>query len=144
MNRRTLFALGPSTLGLAAISLVAAAAGPAKASGGGEGGEAKASANSYVRFPTLTATILRPDGRRGVMTVETGVDVPDETLRLRAEQDAPRLRAAYNLVVQRFAAQMLPGAAPNVDRLSRELQVATTSTLRRSGATLLLGTVMVV
>ena len=78
------------------------------------------------------------------MTVETGVDVPDAEFRLRAEQAAPRLRAAYNAVVQRSASALLPGAPPNVDRLSRELQTTTNAVLGRSGATLLLGTVMVV
>ncbi|WP_421730148.1 Tat pathway signal protein [Brevundimonas sp.] len=142
MNRRSLFTLAPSTLAMGALGLASAVAGPAKASGGG--GEKKASTASYVRFGTVTASIIRPDGRRGVMTVETGVDVRDETLRARAEQDGPRLRAAYNQVVQRFGAALLPGAAPDVDRLSRELQAATNATLRRGGATLLLGTVMVV
>jgi hypothetical protein len=31
---------------------------------------------SYIQFRTLTATVFRPDGRRGVLTVEAGVDVP--------------------------------------------------------------------
>lgn len=131
MERRAL-------LGLAAVALAAAPA--AKASSGGSSG----STASYVRFPTVTATVVRPDGRRGVMTVETGVDVPDAALRTRAEQAAPRLRAAYNVVVQRNASALSPGAPPNVDRLSRELQTATHAVLGRSGATLLIGTVMVV
>ncbi len=109
------------------------------AGGGGGGGQA-----TYVRFPTVTASITRTDGRRGVMTVETGVDVADAALRTRAEQSAPRLRAAYNTVVQRAAAALLPGYAPNIDRLAQELQAATDTTLGRTGARLLLGTVMVV
>lgn len=112
---------------------------PTKTSGGGGGG----SQNTFVRFPTVTATVIRTDGRRGVMTVETGVDVPDAALRTRAEQSAPRLRAAYNTVVQRSADILRPGFAPDVERLSRELQAATDATLGRAGARLLLGTVMV-
>ncbi len=131
MDRRAL-------LGLAAVAVTAA---PAKASS--EGGTT-ASAATYVRQPTVTATILRPDGRRGVMTVETGVDVPDATLRLRAEQAGPRLRAAYNTVVQANGRLLLPGGPPDVERLSRELQAATDAVLGRRGAKLLLGTVMVV
>ena len=134
MDRRALFSLAP-----AAVGLLALAAAPARASEGGA-----ASTNSYVRMATVTATTVRPDGRRGVMTVETGIDVPDAALRARAEQDAPRLRAAYNAVVQRTASALLPGAVPDIDRLSRELQAATRATLGRRGATLLLGTVMVV
>lgn len=123
MERRTLLGLGPR-----------------KTSGGGGGG----AQNTYVRFATVTATITRSDGRRGVMTVETGVDVADAALRTRAEQSGPRLRAAYNGVVQRTAAALLPGFAPNIDRLSQELQAVTDTTLGRPGARLLLGTVMVV
>ena len=134
MKRRALFALAPAALGLLATSAKAAS----PTGGGG------ASANTYVRYPTITATSARPGGRRGVMTVETGVDVPDEALRLRAEQSGPRLRAAYAVVVQRNASQLLPGAPPNVDQLSRELQTATDRVLGRTGARLLLGTVMIV
>lgn len=112
---------------------------PRKTSGGGGGGGAA----TYVRFPTVTASVTRNDGRRGVMTVETGVDVPDAALRTRAEQSAPRLRAAYNTVVQRTATALLPGVAPNVDRLAQDLQAATDATLGRAGARVLLGTVMV-
>ncbi len=92
----------------------------------------------------VTATILRTGGRRGVMTVETGVDVADAALHSRAAHSAPRLRAAYNIVVQRAAGAMLPGTAPNVDRLVTQLQAATDATLGRPGAKLLIGTVMVV
>lgn len=134
MKRRTILALAPAALGLVATS----------AKAGGPTGGGGASGNSYVRYPTITATSARPGGRRGVMTVETGVDVPDADLRLRAEQSRPRLRAAYNVVVQRNASLLLPGAPPNVDQLSRELQAATDRVLGRTGAKLLLGTVMIV
>lgn len=113
---------------------------PLKTSGGGSGG----GQSTYVRFPTVTANVTRNDGRRGVMTVETGVDVADAALRTRAERSAPRLRAAYNTVVQRSAQALLPGYPPNIDRLAQELQAATDATLGRTGARLLLGTVMVV
>ncbi len=134
MDRRALFALAPAALGLLATEAVA----------GGPSGGGSASAATFVRFPTITGTSARPGGRRGVMTVETGVDVPDAALRLRAEQSAPRLREAFNAVVQRNASLLLPGAPPNIDVLSRELQAATDRVLGRTGAKLLLGTVMVV
>lgn len=110
-----------------------------KTGGGGGGG----SANTYVRFPTVTATIMRSGGGRGVFSVETGVDVADAALRTRAEQSAPRLRAAYAEVCQRAAQVLLPGAPPNIDALSRDLQAATDRVLGRAGARLLLGTVMI-
>ncbi len=118
---------------------LALAATPALASGGG--GAATA---GFVRYPTITATTMRADGRRGVMTVETGVDAPDAALKLRAEQSQPRMRAVFNILVQREANSLLPGAVPNIERLGAQLQSATNIILGRRGAKLLLGTVMVV
>ena len=130
MDRRAL-------LGLAAV---AAAAGPAAASGGGGG---SAPASGYMRLPTITANVRRADGRRGVMTVEAGVDAPEAALRLRAQQSTPRLRAAWARVVQDAANALLPGHPPDVERLVAELQAATDEALGRRGARLLIGTVMV-
>lgn len=138
MNRRALFALVPA----AGAALAAAAATPAAASSS-SGEKSAAPANSYIRFPVVTATVIRPDGRRGVMTVETGIDVKDEALRLKATQDTPRLRAAFNEVVQTFANGLLPGAAPDIERLHMQLQRATARTLGRGGAVFLIGSVTV-
>jgi hypothetical protein len=108
-------------------------------SNGGGGGQA-----SYTRLPTITANVRRPDGRLGIMTIETGVDVPDAALRARAQQSLPRLQAAYTATARTEAAILLPGAPPNIDRLVAQLQAATDRTLGRAGARLLIGTVMVV
>lgn len=113
----------------------------ARKTGGGGGGAPQA---SYMRLPTITANVMRSGGRRGVMTVETGLDTPDAALRTRAAQSAPRLRAAYAAVVQQAANGLLPGAPPDVERLVAQLQAATDRTLGRAGARLLIGTVMVV
>ena len=131
MDRRAL-------LGLAAVA-TAAAATPVAASGGGGGG----SQSSYMRLPTITANVRRSGGGMGVFTVETGIDTPDAALRTRVAQSAPRLRAAYAAVVQQAAAAMLPGAPPDLERLVAQLQAATNRTVGRSGARLLIGTVMV-
>lgn len=136
MNRRALFSLAP--LAGAALALAAV---PAVASEEKSGAAPK---DSYIRFPALTATIIRPDGRRGVMTIELGIDVPDTDLRTQAALDMPRLRSAYNIVAQQAAAALRPGDPPDVERLSHDLAVATFMTLRKRGATVLLGTVMVV
>lgn len=138
MNRRALFALVPA----AGAALAAAASSPAAASSS-SGEKSAAPTNSYIRFPVLTASIVRRDGRRGVMTVEAGIDVKDEALRLKASQDTPRLRAAYNDVVQRAAAGIAPGGPPNIERLHRDLQLATARTLGRGGAVFLIGSVTV-
>ncbi|ANC54343.1 Tat pathway signal protein [Brevundimonas sp. GW460-12-10-14-LB2] len=131
MERRAL-------LGLAVVATAASTS--ARASSGG----AAPSADTYIRLPVITASILQANGRRGVLTIETGVDVPDANLRTRAQQSAPRLRAAYNTAAQRFANGLRPGVVPDIDQLSAQLQAATNATLGRPGARLLLGTVMAV
>lgn len=113
----------------------------ARKTGGGGGGPPQP---SYMRLPTITANVMRSGGRRGVMTVETGLDTADTALRTRVAQSAPRLRAAYAAVVQASANGLLPGAPPDVERLVAQLQAATDRTLGRAGARLLIGTVMVV
>ena len=134
MERRAL-------LGLAVVATASATTTPAARASSGGGA---ASPDTYFRLPIITASIIHGDGRRGVLTIETGVDVPDAALRTRAQQSAPRLRAAYNTVAQRFGAGLRPGAVPDVDRLAADLQTATNATLGRPGARLLLGTVMAV
>ena len=114
---------------------------PLRTSSSGGGGGTQA---TYLRLPTITANVIRPGGRRGVMTVETGLDTPDDALRTRVAQSAPRLRAAYAAVVQQSASALLPGAPPDVERLVAQLQAATNTVMGRAGARLLIGTVMVV
>ncbi len=130
MDRRHLIGLTLSGLALAS----AAHASPEK-SGGGKGG--------YLSLPTATATVLRRDGRRGVMTVETGLDIADGALMERARLSQPRLSAAYNEIVRIAAERLLPDAPPNVEWLVVALQHATDAILGKPGAKLLLGTVMV-
>lgn len=129
MKRRALLA---APLALAASPVLASDPGGGSATGG------------YVRYPTITATTIRSDGRRGVMTVETGVDAPNAALKLRAEQSQPRMRAVFNILVQREANTLLPGAVPNIERLALQLQSATNIILGQRGAKLLLGTVMII
>lgn len=131
MDRRAL-------LGLAAVALST----PAKASSPSGGGAA--SAESYFRLPIVTASLIYPNGRRGVLSIETGLDVPDAALRTRAQQSQPRVRAALNAAAQQFANGLRPGMAPNIDQLSAALQTAANTALGRPGARLLLGTVMAV
>lgn len=116
------------------------AARPASASS--EGGAAPVA--TYQRLPIVTASILHGDGRRGVLSIETGVDTPDAALRLRVQQSIPRLRAAYAAAAQTFANGLRPGMPPDIDRLSSALQAATNTVMGRPGARLLLGSVMAV
>lgn len=125
---------------LLALALIAAlapggafASGPEKKKGGGL---------TFIQLNTLTSTVIRPDGRRGVLTVETGIDVPDEKLRAKAEMLVPRLRAAYVQSLQIYASGMNPNSAPNADQLATQLQRETDRVMGQKGARLLLGTML--
>lgn len=114
---------------------------PLRVSGGGGG--AAAAQTTYLALPTITANVVRTGGRRGTMTVETGIDTPDAALRVRVAQSMPRLRAAYAVAVQQSANVLRPGAPPDVEGLVAQLQAATNTVMGRPGARLLIGTVMV-
>ena len=130
MDRRRFLAL----TALAAARPGLARAAEEKKKGGGA---------SYIQINTITGSTNRSGGRRGVLTVECGLDVPDEKLRERANQSLPRLRAAYVQVVQIYAGGLPSGLAPNPDFLARSLQRSTDQILGRPGARLLMGAVIV-
>jgi hypothetical protein len=127
---------------LIGLALVAASAGSASASPppSDEGG---APPHSYINLNSINGSLVRASGRRGILTVDVGIDVPDMELRAAAAAAGPRLRAEMAQVVQRFAAALRPGEPPDVHRLSSELQFAANQALGRRGARVLLGTVMV-
>ena len=136
MRRRDLLALMLLTATLAAMPL----GGPASAA---EEKKKKSGGPNYLPIDTLTGATNKPGGRRGVMTVDCGLDVPDAKLRERATISMPRLRAAYVQVVLIYAAGLPSGAAPNVDFIARELPRQTHLVLGRPGARVLMGAVVV-
>lgn len=98
---------------------------------------------TYVQFPTLTATVIKSDGRRGVLTLDAGVDVPNAGLRSKVNLVMPRLRAAYVQLLQAYVYSLNPGAPPDPDTLSMELQHETDRVLGQPGAKVLLGAMLV-
>lgn len=132
MNRRAILALAAFT---------AVPPGAALASGGGE--KKKGGGSSYIQLPTTTATVVRPDGRRGVMTVETGVDAADPKVRDLTRASLPRLRAAYAQTLRIYAAGLPADHVPDADFLAKTLQRDTDRVVGRSGARLLLGAIMI-
>jgi hypothetical protein len=107
------------------------------------GEQKKAGGLTYVQLPPMAAIAFRPDGRRGVLTIETGLDVKDDALRARVQAMTPRLRDAYVSSVQSYARTLGPGVPPNADRISVQLQRETDRVLGKPGAKLLLGTILV-
>jgi hypothetical protein len=133
MRRRSLLALFALSAALPAIARAADEAGKKKKAGGA----------SFIPLNTLTGATNKPGGRRGVMTVECGLDVPEGNLRARAEASLPRLRAAYVQTVQIYAGGLPPGAPPNADFLARTMQHQTDTLLGRPGARFLVGAILV-
>jgi len=129
MHRRDLV----SVILLAAALAPAALAAPEKKKTGGP---------NYVALNTLTGTTIKADGRRGVLTVDCGLEVPDPKLREYAELSLPRLRAAYVQVVETYAAGLPSGAEPNADFIAQALQRQTDLILKRPGARLLVGAIV--
>jgi hypothetical protein len=122
---------------LAALTILPLAAGVAEAA------DKKAGGMNFLQLPTLTAAIIRSDGRRGVLTVEAGIDAPDLQLRQKVLLSEPRLRDAYNASLMVIGAGLVPGSVPDLDKLSARLQADTDRILGRPGARFLIGTTLI-
>ena len=124
------------------LSLAALVALPAAAHAAGAD-KKKSGGGSYMPVETLLGTTLRANGRRGVLSVDCGLDIPNEALRTRAQQSLPRLRAAYVQTVQSYAAGLTTGQLPSPDYIAQTLQRQTDAILGKPGARVLLGAIVV-
>ncbi len=131
MRRRTL------VTALAALAMLGPAIG--RAEGEGDGPKVKP---SYLRMPAVAVSVFHANGRRGVLTVEVGVDAPDPAMRDRMELYVPLLISAYVSALQPYAIGLGPGQPPNADYISMTLQRETDRVLGRRGARLLLGSIL--
>jgi hypothetical protein len=134
LDRRTL---------VGAVALAVALPSAAGAAEDADKKKKKAGGASYIPIDPLTGATSKPGGRRGVMSVECGLDVPDNGLRARAEASLPRLRAAYLQTVLIYAGGLPVGTAPNADFLARTMQNQTDAVLGRAGARFLVGAILV-
>jgi len=130
--------LHPLKILLACTILIA----PGEAFANSKGKEEKAAPVTYFALQPLTAVAVRRDGRRGVLTVEAGIQADDAKLMERAQQSTPRLRAAFAQVLMSYAAGMRRGDPPDVDYLGREMQKSADHVLGKSGTRVLLGSAL--
>jgi hypothetical protein len=126
---------------LSALSLAALAAVPALADEGE--GRRKEGGATFIPIHTMTGNVVRADGRRGVFTVEAGIDAPDPGVNKSAVAHMPLLVDAYADEVRIFAGALRPGQVPDLDLLESRMQSATDRILRARGARVLLGTCLV-
>ena len=78
------------------------------------------------------------------MTVEVGLNIPDPALRELAEQSQPILRDAYLRALGPYAMRLSPGSPPSAEFITLALQRETDRVLKRRGAKVLLGGVLVI
>lgn len=97
---------------------------------------------SFMQLPTLTATCMRRNHTRGVITVEVGLDIKDSRLRELAELSQPRLRASFNTFLSSYVAGLPPGSPVDADYLSGQFQRRTDQVLGKPGAKLLIGSIL--
>lgn len=132
MKRRHLLSL--IALGTALVAALPTGAAEEKKRAGGE---------TYLPLAAVSGSTNKGGGRRGILSVECGIDVPDAKLRERANLSLPRLRAAYVLTIQAYAGGLPPGTAPSLDYIVKTLQRQTDTILGKPGARVLLGAVLV-
>lgn len=102
----------------------------------------KSGGENYIPLNPITATTNKGGGRRGVLSIDCGLQIDDPKLREFADKSLPRLRAAYVQAMQIYAAGLPPGTEPNADLIVQELQRQTDLILKRPGGKLLIGAIV--
>ena len=129
--------LAASALALAVLAT------PCAGFAGAKPAEHRGGSITFVHLPGLTANVLRATGRWGVVTIEAGLDIPDEKLRLRAQHSVPLLMDGYTRALAGIGPTVRPGSQPDLDRVSTALQKVTDQVLGKPGAVFLVGSVIV-
>jgi hypothetical protein len=124
------------------LLMAAALLAPTTLHAAGDKKEAATTSDPFTPLPTITASVIRADGRRGVLTVQATLHAAAPAQQVKIRQSMPRLMDAYVRSLQGWAYRMTPGAVPNVDTLAQVLQGETDRLMGR-GVRLLLGGVMV-
>ena len=132
-RRRIILALGLAPAFVATGAFANEAPKEDRKKGGGE---------TFLQIQALTATINRMGGRRGVLTVDCGLDIPNQKLREKATLSVPRLRAGFVQSLSIYAASLPAARAPDADYLSGLLQREADKMLG-PGSKLLLGAILI-
>ena len=125
------------------IALAPPSLAPLAVRAGEESKKKKSGGLNYIPINPITGTTNKAGGRRGVLSVDCGLQVDDPKLREYAELSLPRLRAAYEQVIQIYASGLPSGSEPNTEFIVQALQRQTDLILKRPGARLLIGAVLV-
>lgn len=125
------------------LTPAALAAGAAQEQAPASRQERLTSAESYLPLPTLSAGVLQRFSTSGTIVVDAGLDIPDAPLRRRAQLNGPRLRDALRTALATYAQTYYRDrTAPDLEQLTRLMQLAVDRTLGASGARVLLANVI--
>ncbi|MDC7676338.1 Tat pathway signal protein [Asticcacaulis machinosus] len=116
---------------------------PQAFAGGAPKEKKKGGGPSFTQFPMISVYIPRRDGRHATMTIEMGLDVKDPKLAELIPVYIPRLRDAYVSRIQAYGLRLRENSLIDPGFITRELQAATDQVLKKSGATVLLGTMLI-
>jgi hypothetical protein len=128
---------------LAPLLVLMLLATPGASFAGAKSAEHRGGSITFVHLPGLTTNVMRANGRWGVVTLEAGLDIPDEKLRLRAQHSIPLLLDGYTRALAGIGPSVRPGSQPDLDRVSEALQTVTDRLLGKPGAVFLVGSVIV-
>jgi flagellar basal body-associated protein FliL len=102
------------------------------------------SLKSWVMVDPFTISVIQDGGVRGTFTVNFGMDVPDNTLRQKAETLMPRLRDAWLRSLNLYAATTLrPRRQADVVELAARIQQTADDVLGAPGAKVLMAEALV-
>jgi flagellar basal body-associated protein FliL len=105
---------------------------------------APTSLKSWVMVDPFTISVIQDGDLQGTFTVNFGMDVPNETLRAKAEALMPRLRDAWIQSLNLYAATALrPRRQADVIELSARIQRTADHVLGEAGAKVLLSQAVV-
>ncbi|WP_146190578.1 hypothetical protein [Marinicauda salina] len=137
------------TLAACAIALAAApsaAAAPAASPAESEPGRGRVITGSedYVPLDPIVAAVQADFALKGLLHIEVGLNADSPALRRRIEARMPRLRDAYTAAILSYTGLAYQyGDVPDAEQISAMLQRATDSTLGETGATVLLGMIII-
>src|SRR5262245_10103658 len=138
--------ISPSLAMFVALSLstgVAVGSEPAKPKGGAPK-RPPTSLKSWVMVDPFTISVIQDGDVRGKLTVNFGMDVPDNELRDKAEVLMPRLRDAWLRSLNLYAATALrPHRQADVGELSARIQQTADEVLGKPGAKVLMAQAVV-
>jgi flagellar basal body-associated protein FliL len=102
------------------------------------------SLKSWVMVDPFTISVIQDGAVRGTFTINFGMDVPDNSLREKAETMMPRLRDAWLRSLNLYAATSLrPKRQADIAELSARIQQTADEVLGKPGAKVLMAQAVV-